>query len=360
LIISAASYRGAVPAATLPLYSLQQLRARFADETKEEQMHSVVTVLAAAVLAFAPIGASAQGFPSKPVSIVIPSPPGGLQDTLSRAIASEISKKWGQPVLVENRTGGNAIIAGQHVVKSAPDGHTIFMSSVVQLSNDLIPNRSVPFDPVKDFTPVIALAEAGTVLVVSTESPYRNLRDLVAAARARPGELNYGSYGVGSLPHIDTEALNAREGMKVVHIPYKGGPETIVAVQSGQITFTLTSIPPALSHIRGGRLRALALAGLKRSASLPDVPTFTEEGVKGFASGGWFGWFVPAKTPSAIVSRIAADASSVITAPAFRAKFIDGAGLELVNLQTTAFEKQLHADRESYKARLKGIEVQLR
>jgi tripartite-type tricarboxylate transporter receptor subunit TctC len=314
-------------------------------------------VLAAVCVAVATV-VTAQTFPSKAVSIVIPSPPGGLQDTLSRAVGAELSKKWGQPVLIENRVGANAIIAGNYVAKSAPDGHTIFMCSVVQLSNDLIPNRSVPFDPVRDFTPVIALAEAGTVLVVSSESPYRNLRDLIAAARAKPGQLNYGSYGVGSLPHIDTEALNAREGLKVVHIPYKGGPETIVAVQGGQITFTLTSLPPALSQIRSGRIRALAFAGLKRSVSLPDVPTFSEEGISGFASGGWFGWLVPSKTPVPVVNRIAADASSVIAAPAFRAKFIDGAGLELVNLLPADFAEQLKADRESYRARLKGIDLQ--
>ena len=321
----------------------------------------VVTVIAAltmAIFAGVPIGALAQSFPSKPVSIVIPSPPGGLQDTLSRAIASDLSKKWSQPVLVENRVGGNAIIAGNYVAKSVPDGHTIFMTSVVQLSNDLIPNRSVPFDPVKDFTPVIALAEAGSVLVTSSQSPYRTLQELIAAVRARPGELNYGSFGVASMPHVDTEALNAREGIKVTHIPYKGGPETILAVQSGQIAFTITSLPPALSFIRQGRLRALAFGGLNRSTSLPEVPTFSEAGLKGFTSGGWFGWLVPAKTPSAIVNKIAADASAVIMAPAFRGKYIDGVGLELVNLLPAAFAQQLKADRESYKMRLKGIDLQ--
>jgi tripartite-type tricarboxylate transporter receptor subunit TctC len=323
---------------------------------RRRRVVGMITVLATAILGTAP--ASAQTFPSKAVSIVIPSPPGGLQDTLSRAIASQLSKKWAQPVLVENRVGANAIIAGNYVAKSAPDGHTIFMTSVVQLSNDLIPNRSVPFDPVKDFTPVIALAEAGSVLVTSSESPYRTLQELLVAVRARPGQFNYGSYGVGSMPHVDTEALNAMEGINVTHIPYKGGPETIVAVQSGQIAFTITSLPPALSFIRQGRLRALAYGGLNRSTSLPDVPTFSEAGIKGFTSGGWFGWLVPAKTPSAVVNKIAADASAVITAPAFREKYIDGVGLDLVNLLPAAFAQQLKADRENYKARLKGVELQ--
>jgi tripartite-type tricarboxylate transporter receptor subunit TctC len=328
-------------------------------------MHSaacnrVMTMLAAlvTVAAIAPTGSVAQAFPSKPVSIVIPSPPGGLQDTLSRAIAAQLSTKWGRPVLVENRVGANAIIAGNYVAKSPPDGHTIFMTSVVQLSNDLIPNRSVPFDPVKDFTPVIALAEAGSVLVVSSESPYRNMQDLIAAVRAKPGQLNYGSYGVGSMPHVDTEALISMEGIKVAHIPYKGGPETIVAVQSGQIAFTITSLPPALSFIKQGRLRALAYGGRNRSTSLPDVPTFSEAGLSGFTSGGWFGWLVPAKTPSAVVNRIAADASAVITAPAFREKYIDGVGLDLVNLLPEPFAQQLKADRDSYRTRLKGVDLQ--
>ncbi len=317
-----------------------------------------IKALTIAIFVGAPLSSVALSFPSKPVSIVIPSPPGGLQDTLSRAIAQDLSKKWKQSVIVENRSGGNAIIAGNYVAKSAPDGHTIFMTSLVQLSNDLIPNRSVPFDPVKDFTPVIALAAAGSVLVTSSQSPYRTLQELIASVRAKPGELNYGSFGVGSMPHVDTEALSAIEGIKVTHIPYKGGPETILAVLSGQIAFTITSLPPALSFIRQGRLRALAFGGLNRSTSLLEVPTFSEAGLKGFTSGGWFGWLVPTKTPSAIVNKIAGDASVVISAPAFREKYIDGVGLELVNLLPGAFAQQLKSDRESYKARLKGIDLQ--
>jgi tripartite-type tricarboxylate transporter receptor subunit TctC len=312
--------------------------------------------ICAAVLATSG-AARAQSFPWKPVSIVIPSPPGGLQDTLARAIAAELSKKWQQPVIVENRVGGNAIVAGNYVAKSAPDGHTLFMTTVIQMSNDLLPNRSVPFDPVRDFTPVIALVEAGMLLVTSPKSPYASLQELIAAAKAKPGDLNYGSFGIGSLPHVDTEALSTKAGIKVVHIPYKGGPETIQAVMSGQIAFTITGVTPALPFVRQGALRALAYGGDHRSTSLPDVPTFAEAGVPGFTSGGWFGWLAPARTPAATVEKIAADTGAVITQPAFRQKYIESVGLELVNLQPAAFARQLTADRESYRERLKGIKL---
>jgi tripartite-type tricarboxylate transporter receptor subunit TctC len=309
------------------------------------------------LLAAAPTHSAAQAFPTKPVSIVIPSPPGGLQDTLARATADELTRKWGQRVLVENRVGGNAIVAGNHVARSAPDGHTVFMTTVIQLSNDLIPNRSVPFDPTKDFTPVIALVEAGMVLVTSSQSQYKSLQELIASARTKPGALNYGSFGVGSLPHVDTEALSGLAGIKATHIPYRGGPETILAVQSGQIAFTITGVTPALPFIRQGRLRALAYGGLRRSSAMPDVPTFSESGLKGFTSGGWFGWLAPSKTPAAIVEKIAADTGAVISDPAFRDKHIIGVGLELVNLQTDAFARQLASDRETYKTRLKAIDL---
>ncbi len=310
-----------------------------------------------AAISLTTVAAHAQGFPSKTVSIVIPSPPGGLQDTLARAIVQELSKKWGQPVIVENRVGGNAIVAGNYVAKSAPDGHTLLMATVIQLSNDLIPNRSVPFDPVKDFVPVIALVEAGMLLVTAPQSPFRTLQDLIAEAKAKPGALNYGSFGVGSLPHVDTEAFSNLAGIKVTHIPYKGGPETIQAVLSRQIEFTITGVTPALPFIRQGRLRALAYGGSARSSSLPDIPTFADAGYKGFTSGGWFGWLAPAKTPAATVEKIATDTSAIISNPTFRDKYINAVGLDLVNLMPSAFAQQLRLDRESYNARLKGINL---
>jgi tripartite-type tricarboxylate transporter receptor subunit TctC len=309
-------------------------------------------------IAFVALGLSeaiAQPYPVRPVHIVLPVPPGGLQDSLARAMAPELMRIWGQPVIVENRSGANGTIAGEAVAKAAPDGHTLLMVSVIQLSNDLLPGRSVPFRPMMDFVPVIQLVEAGNVLSVSPDFPAKSLLELVAVARAKPGLLNYGSFGIGSAPHIDTEALGAAFGFKATHIPYKGGPEVLQAILAGQVAFAITGLTPSLPLVRQGRVRAIAYGGKHRSTALPDVPTFDESGLRGFESNAWFGWFAPNPTPRPVVERIAAAASRVITAPEFRDRHVLGAGLEVADLQTDAFAQRVRADRETYASRLKAI-----
>ena len=300
--------------------------------------------------------AVAQPYPVRPVHIVLPVPPGGLQDSLARAMAPELMRIWSRPVIVENRSGANGIIAGDTVAKSAPDGHTLLMVSVIQLSNDLVPGRSVPFRPLIDLVPVIQLVEAGNVLSVNPGFPASSLVDLVAVARAKPATLNYGSFGIGSAPHIDTEALGAAFGFKATHIPYKGGPEVLQALLTGQLAFAITGLTPALPLIRQGRVRAIAFGGRQRSTAIPDVPTFDEAGLKGFDSSAWFGWFAPNTTPRPVVERIAADAGRVITTPEFRDRYVLGAGLEVANLHTDAFAERIRADRGTYASRLKVLD----
>ena len=323
-----------------------------------KSMKNLLAGMLAAVGAFASANAFAQSYPVKAVHIVIPVPPGGLQDSLARAMSPELTKRWGQPVLVENRSGANGIIAADAVAKAAADGHMLWMGTMVQLSNDLL-NRKMPFDPVKDLVPVIGLVEAGSMFVSSMQYPAKNLQELIAAARAKPGEINYGSFGVGSLPHIDTEALATQAGIKVTHVPYKGGAEILQGILGGQVTFAIMGITATIPLIRQGRIRAIAYGGQKRSSGFPEVPTISEAGVKGFTSGGWFGWFAPAGTPAAVVNKIAGDAGQVISVPEFRDKFVHAAGLEVLNLAPGQFAEQLRADRESYAARLRALNVKL-
>jgi tripartite-type tricarboxylate transporter receptor subunit TctC len=300
----------------------------------------------------------AQNYPTKAVHIVLPVPPGGLQDSLARAMAPELTRRWGQPVVVENRAGANGIIAADAVAKAAPDGHMLWMGTMVQLSNDLL-NRKMPFDPVKDLVPVIGLVDAGSMFVSSVQFPARTMQELFAAARAKPGEINYGSFGVGSLPHIDTEALATQAGIKVTHIPYKGGAEILQGIMGGQVTFAIMGITATIPLIRQGRIRAIAYGGQNRSSNFPDVPTISEAGLKGFTSGGWFGWFAPRGTPAAVVNKIANDAGQVISVAEFREKFVTAAGLEVLNLAPAPFAEQLRADRESYSSRLKALNIKL-
>jgi tripartite-type tricarboxylate transporter receptor subunit TctC len=298
-------------------------------------------------------------YPSKPVRLVLPVPPGGLQDSLARAVANELSKAWGQTVVVENRAGASGIIAADAVAKSAPDGYTIFMTDNVTLMTNQFLRKSLPYDPVRDFAPVIALVQAGNVMVTSPQSSARSVQELIALARAKPGELNYGSFGLGSSPHVDTEALAAAAGIKLTHIPYKGGPEILQGLLGGQIAFSITGLPPALPLIRQGRMRALAYGGLRRSPAMPEVPTLAESGLPGFESGAWFGWLIPSATPRAVIDRIAADAGRVIATPEFRDKYIAGVGLEVLNLAPAAAAELLAADREKYASRLKSLNMSL-
>lgn len=300
--------------------------------------------------------AAGQGYPAKPVHIVLPVSGGGIQDNLTRAMTPEMTRRFGQPVIVDNRAGANGILASEYVAHSAPDGYTILMTSYIQVSNDLVPGiTKLTFDPVKDLMPVIALVSTGNIMVTTPQFPANNLQELIALARQKPGQLNYGSWGVGSSPHIDTEMISRLAGVKMTHVPYKGGGPLLQAVLANEIDFTIMALQTALPAVRQGRLKALAFGGPQRSTVLPDVPIISESGFKNFESGGWFGWFVPAGTPKAVVERIAADASAVISDPAFRDKYILERGMEVLNLSSAAFAERFKSDRKAYAARLKGL-----
>lgn len=322
---------------------------------KLKRLVLVMLLLVCGIAQAQPSGA----FPLKAVRLVLPVPPGGLQDALARALAFELSKTWGQQVIVDNRPGASGIIAADMVAKAPADGYTVFMTDNVTWAVNQFLRSKLPYDPQKDFAPVVGLVQAGNVLVVGSDSPVKSVQDLLKAARAKPGELNYGSFGLGSSPHIDTEALSAVAGIRLTHVPYKGGPDILQGLMGAQIEFSITGLPPTLPLIRQGRIRALAYGGLQRSSALPDVPTFSESGLKGFESGAWFGWMVPVRTPSAVVEKIAADALRIVAAPEFRDKYILGVGMESMGLAPAALADLIKADREKYAVRLKALNLKL-
>ncbi len=316
-------------------------------------------MVATIFLAVAVPPVSAQVFPSKPVRLVVPVPAGGLQDGFARAMAQEISKLWGQPVVVDNRAGASGIIAAEYAARAPADGYTIFtIDNAALLTNHLL-RSNLAYDAFRDFLPVIGLVSAANVLLVRPESPLKSMQDLIALARAKPGELNYASYGVASHNHVDTEAFASQAGVKFTHVPYKGGAAIVQALLGGQVAFSFTGLPPTISLIRQGKLRALAYAGSTRSPLIPDVPTVSEAGLAGFESIAWFGWFVPAATPRALVERIAADASRVMATPDFRERHILGVALDPMNLGPAQFAELLRADRERYAERLKPLNIKL-
>ena len=315
-------------------------------------------VIAALIAAFIPVASYAQAFPAKPVRIVIWVPPGGVQDALTRAMATELNKVWGQPVLVENRTGASGIIAGEAVARSAPDGYSIFQTDGTTFNTNYFLRRNMPYDSVKDFAPVLGLVQTSDILVAKLQLPAGNVRELVALAKSKPGALNYGSFGLGSSPHLDAEKLSLAAGIAMTHVPYKGGADIPKALLSGEIDFSFNGLTSVLPLIRDGRIKALAFGGAQRSPALPDVPTLAESGYN-FDTGAWFGWFVPAATPRTVIDKLAADAGRVLAAPAFRDKYILAVGLEPMNLQAAQFADVVKDTRVTYESLFKRVQIKL-
>jgi tripartite-type tricarboxylate transporter receptor subunit TctC len=303
--------------------------------------------------------ASAPAYPTKPVRVIVPVAAGGLQDTFARAIAQELTRTWGQSVLVESRPGANGIIAVESVTKAAPDGYTVLMVDSAPVSINPVLYRKLPYDPARDLAPVIGLAEVPYIMVANPQFAPNTLQELIEFARTRPGEINYGSYGLGSSNHLETEALGNRTAVKFTHVPYKGGSELMPPLLAGQLQFAMLGVAPALNPIRQGRLKAIVYGAGKRSQLLPDVPTIAESGHPGYDARSWFGWFLPAGSPRAIAERIAASVGGILSAPEFQNKYIIGAGLEALNLPPERFAEYLRLDRAKYQEKLKEIRLQL-
>ena len=308
---------------------------------------------------FATTSAFAQAYPARPVKIIVPFTAGGLADTLARGIAQELGREWPQPVVVENRPGANTIIAAEATAKSPADGYTLLMANDPTLSSNQYLYSRLPYDPVKDFTPVINVAETLQMLVAGPAFPGRTLADVIAAAKAKPGEISYGTYGAGSKAHIDSEAFARQADIKLLHVPYKGVADVVPALLGNQIQIAITGVPPVLQLVQSGQIRGLAIAAPKRAALLPNVPTFTEAGLKDFHASAWFGLVAPAGTPRAVVDRIAADVSKIIVRPEFQKKYISGVGLELLNQGPEQFAEFLQKDRQAYAVHIKNINVKL-
>ena len=261
------------------------------------------------------LAAHAQSFPSKPIRLICPFPPGGAVDIASRAIAAELSKNLGQTVTVDNKPGAGGNIGGAEAARSAPDGYTIFMTtSGISAINPFL-YAKMPFDPMKDLLPVTALVSLNNVLVVHPSVKANSVSELIALAKAQPGAVTYASSGSGTSIHMSAEMLKHLAGINMTHIPYKGSAPALTDLMGGQVMVMLDNIPSALPHIKSGKLRALATTGAKRDPLLPELPTLAEAGVSGYESGVWFGLAVPAGTPREIVAKLNAEAIKGTKAP---------------------------------------------
>ena len=276
---------------------------------------------AAILAALLSVSAHADTWPSKPVKMVVPFPAGGPTDVMTRVVAEKLSAALGQSVIVDNKPGAGGTIGAQFVAKSAPDGYTFVMATGSTHSVGPYLVSTPPYDPVKDFTPVIWAGNAPNILVVSPRLGFRNVRELIAYGKAHPGQLNFASSGVGSVAHLTGELFARQAGIELTHVPYKGTQLSLTDLMSGQVAMLFDAIITAKPHVDAGRLRSLGISTRKRSPLMPDLPTISESGLAGFESYNWFGVFGPAGTPQAVVDRMNAEMNRVLQDPAVRARF---------------------------------------
>lgn len=306
---------------------------------------ALIAAIACGVAA-TPVALGQGAFPTRAVRIVVGYPPGGGIDVMARQLAERLAPQWGQPVVVENRPGGSTIPATELVAKSPADGHTILLTTDSTFSINPHLFAKLPYSD-KDFVAVTQLILLQQLLLANPSLPANNVAELVALAKAKPGTLNYGSYGSGSQPHLAAETLKSKAGIDIVHIPYKGLSLSVPAAIAGEVQLTFSGIASSRAHVQGGRLKALAIGGPKRSPLMPDVPTFAEQGYPEVETHAWFGLFVPAGTPRAAVERIQRDVAAVLNEPGFREKEVVQKGYDLVASSPDAFAAFIVKDREA-------------
>ena len=305
-------------------------------------MLTLVRVVAAlTAVAFSAV-VHAQAFPSKPLRLVVPFPPGAGTDMFARVLAHKLSESLGQPVVVDNRPGGGAIIGTDIVAKSAPDGYTLLLSTTSHAINPSVYSK-LPYDTLRDFATVTQVATVPIVLVVHPSLPVTTAQELVALARSRPGELNVGSSSSGTVFHLAAELLKSTAGIDMVHVPFKGGSPALAALLANQVNVLFETSLTVGPQAKAGKLRPLAVGGLKRSSAMPELPTLAESGFPGFSAENWYGVYVPAGTPREIVQRLNREIVNALTQPDVRERFASQ-GAELIGNTPEQHEEFLKAE----------------
>jgi len=296
--------------------------------------------------AFGPRLSFAQGvWPDKPIRLVVPFPPGGSVDPLARVLAQHLGTTFRQQVIVDNRPGGNAVIGTEFVAKAPADGHTLLISATSHVTNPQLVKTG--YDPLRDFEPVATLSSSDMVLVVHPSVPAANLREFIALAKSRPGQLNYSSAGSGNPNHLAGELFDMLAGVKTTHVPYKGGAPAVNDLVGGQVQFHYGSPINVMPFIQQGRLKPLAVSSPTRMALLPNVPTFQEAGVPGYQVRVWYGVLAPAGTPREVLDRVGAEINRIVALPETKER-LDAAGMERFTLTRQQFADTLRADHEKF------------
>ena len=324
-----------------------------------------MTFLAAAAIvgeATAQIATGSQAYPSRPLRLIVPFPPGGSTDILGRALGQKLAEGLSQPVVIDNRPGAGGSIGSEAAAKAAPDGYTLMMGQLGPLAVSPGIYKNLPYDPVKSFAPVSLMAIVPSVLVVNTSQPFSSAAELIAYAKKNPGKLTYGSAGTGSTSHLTTEYFKLATGTDILHVPYKGVGPMLTDLIGGQLSMGINGAPAVMPHVTSGRLRALAVTSLTRVPSLPSIPTLDEAGgsaLKGFEANGWYGIVAPAGTSREIVARLNAEIRRAIDTPELRAR-LDAEGAIPAADSPEAFAAFIASEIARWGAVLKraGIEAQ--
>ena len=285
----------------------------------------------------------AQAYPTKPVRLIVPFPPGGSNDIVGRIIGNELTGRLGQQVVIDNRGGAGGMIGSEIAAHAQPDGHTLLIISVAYAYNPSIFKSKLKFDPEKSFTPVSILGTGPNALTVNPRLPVKSVKELIAMAKAKPGGLNYASAGIGSFQHLGTEMFRLMAGIQIVNVPFKGGGPAMADVVAGNTQISIGSLIQAMPFISSGRLKVLGVGGTKRSPVLPDVPTIAEAGVPGYEASNWWGVMAPAGTPAAVIKRLHTEINAILVMPEIRKRF-ESQGAETVSMSSAEFGKFIRAD----------------
>ena len=300
-----------------------------------------------ALFACIALGASAQGYPTRPIRLVVPFPAGGTTDILARAVSQKLTEAFGQAVVVDNRPGAAGNIGSDLVAKSTPDGYTLLMGTVGTHAINPSLYAKMPYDHVKDFIPVVLVAGVPNVLVVNPALPVNSVADLIKLAKDKPGTINFASSGSGTSIHLSGELFKTMAGVDMTHVPYKGSAPALTDLIGGQVQIMFDNLPSSLAQIKAGKLRAVAVTSLKRAPALPDVPTISESGLPGFEASSWFGVLAPAGTPAPIVARLNAEVNKWLQSPEGKEQLL-AQGAEVAGGSPEQFVAHIRAETDKW------------
>lgn len=313
-------------------------------------------LFASQLVVFVGFAAAQQAYPNKPIRMIVPYPPGGSSDPLARLVGQKLTESWGQQVIIDNRGGGNTVIGTEAVARSVPDGYTIlFVGSPHVVNPNLFPT---PYDAIKDFAPVATVTRNETILVVHPSVPVGHLQELIAFAKSRPGQLNYATSSIGGSTHLAAAIFESRVGVRMQHVPYKGGGPALADLVGGQVQLMFATPPPSIPHVKSGRLKAIAVSGESRFRALPQVPTFTEGGLPGMDMKSWWGVLAPAGTPKAIIDKLSAEIARILDMPEISEKIVN-MGANALTSTPEQFAALMKVDFERFAKIIKTANIRL-